>query len=114
MPSPLRPRDAARLPSATSDSPESDLIFQVNDNSRLHPPGPWAAGSTLAPLEMLRQGQPLALVRGADVAAVKPVGPCDQRLVNQPADDLAVLDQERHLARAPFENGPAADPTRLG
>src|SRR5258707_15431835 len=108
MPSPLRPRDAARVPPATSDSPESDLIFQVTDNSRLHPPGPRAAGSTLGPLEMLRQSEALALVRGADVAAVEPVGPRDQRLVDQPADDLAVLDQERHLVRAHFENSAAA------
>ena len=57
---------------------------------------------------MLRQRQPLALVGRADRAAIEPVGPRDQRLVQHPADHLAVLDQERHLVRAHFEHRPAA------
>ena len=47
-------------------------------------------------------------------AAVEPVGPGDQPLVDEAADDLAVLDQERHLVRAHLEHGAAAGSAGLG
>src|ERR1700732_2539343 len=65
-------------------------------------------------LEMLRQRQALALVGGADRGAVELVGPGDQALVDEAADDLAVLDQERHFVRAHFEDGAAAGAPALG
>src|SRR5437870_4229031 len=65
-------------------------------------------------LEMLRQGQALALVGRAAGCPVELVGPGDQALVHEPADDLAVLDHERDLVRAHFEDGPATGPARLG
>jgi len=39
--------------------------------------------------------------------------PSISRLVNQPADDLAVVDLKRHLVRAYFEDGAAAHPLGL-
>src|SRR5271166_3792902 len=65
-------------------------------------------------LEMLRQRQALALVGGADRGAVELVGSGDQPLVDETADDLTVLDQERHLVRAYFEDGAAAGAAGLG
>src|SRR6266481_3804055 len=63
---------------------------------------------------MLGQCQPLALIRRADGAAVELVRAGDQALVDEAAEDLAVLDQERHLVRAHFENGSAARTPSLG
>ena len=63
---------------------------------------------------MLRQRQALALVGGADRAAVELVGPGDQPLVQHAADHLAVLDQERHLVRAHLQDGAAAAALGLG
>src|SRR6266566_4007291 len=51
-------------------------------------------------LEMLAEGQALALVERSDRAAVKLVGPADQSFIDEPADDLAILYQKRHLVRA--------------
>jgi hypothetical protein len=49
---------------------------------------------------MLAQLQSLGLVVGADALAVDGVGPRQRFLVDQPADDLAVLENERRT----FEN----------
>ena len=57
---------------------------------------------------MLGQLQALRLVVGADVVAVELVGPRGQPLVDEAADDLAVLEDERHLVAAHFEHGAAA------
>src|SRR5258707_14750497 len=80
------------------------------------PPPPGEGGSKRrgharpSRLEMLRQLQPLRLVVGADAGAVERVGPRDHLLVDEAADDLPVLDDERHLARAHFEHRAAAAP----
>ena len=49
---------------------------------------------------MFGQLQALPLVVGTDALAVELVGPRHHPLVDQPADDLAVLENERHFARA--------------
>src|SRR6202047_2466174 len=54
--------------------------------------------------KMLAQLQALRLVVRADALAVEGVGPRQHFLVDQTADDLAVLEDERHLARAYFQN----------
>src|SRR5215470_8398125 len=54
--------------------------------------------------EMFRQFEPLGLVVGADAAAVKLIGTGQHFLVDQPADDLAVFQDERHFARADFQH----------
>src|SRR3954471_3597598 len=64
--------------------------------------------------EMLGELQPLRLVVRADTLAVQGVGPRQHLLVDQPADDLAVLEDERHLARAHFEHGARALATSAG
>src|SRR6516165_10257058 len=63
---------------------------------------------------MLRQRQSLALIGRADGAAVELVGPGDQAFVDEAAEDLTVLDQERHLVRAHFEHRTAAGTAALG
>src|SRR6516225_12352768 len=63
---------------------------------------------------MFRQRQPLALIGRADLAAVELVRSRDQALVDEAAEDLAVLDQERDLVGAHFENSPAPRTTALG
>src|SRR5436309_9906071 len=64
-------------------------------------------------LEMLGQCEPLALIGGADGAPVELVRAGDQALVDEAAQNLAVLDQKRHLVRAHLENGAAAGPAAL-
>src|SRR3569833_1750760 len=63
---------------------------------------------------MLRQFQALRLVVGADALAVHRRGPRQHLLVDEAADDLAVLEEERHLARAYYENGARALPAGAG
>src|ERR1700722_12904103 len=58
--------------------------------------------------KMLREFQALRLIVGADALAVERVGAREHLLVAEAADDLAVLDDERHLARAHFEDGTGA------
>src|SRR5580692_11285500 len=53
--------------------------------------------------KVLRQFEPLRLVIRADARAVKLVRPRQHFLVDQAADDLAVLEDERHFARAHFQ-----------
>src|SRR5690242_2040270 len=55
-------------------------------------------------LEVLRQLQGLRLIVGADALTVELFRPLQHRLVDQPADDLTVLEDERHLAGAHFED----------
>ena len=57
---------------------------------------------------MLGQLEALRLVVGADALAVERVGARQHLLVDEAADDLAVLEDERHLARAHFEDGAGA------
>src|SRR5215203_6030847 len=59
--------------------------------------------TTLDP-EMLRQLQTLGLIVRADAHAVKRGRPRDHLLVHQPANDLAVLQDEWNLARAHLQH----------
>src|SRR6516162_3483820 len=63
---------------------------------------------------MFRQRQPLALIGRANAAAVELVRSGDQALVDEAAEDLAILDQERDLVGAYLEHGTAAGTTGLG
>ncbi len=55
---------------------------------------------------MLGKLQALALIVGADALPVYLGGRIGQPLKHKPADDLAMFQNERHLARAHFEDGP--------
>jgi hypothetical protein len=59
---------------------------------------------------MLAQLQALRLIVRADAGAVELVRARDHLLIDQPADDLAVIEDERHLARAHLEHGARALP----
>src|SRR6267154_977661 len=63
---------------------------------------------------MLAQLQALRLIVRADALAVHGVGPRQHFLVYQPADDLAVLEDERHFARAHFQHRARALPAGAG
>src|SRR5260370_17392012 len=63
---------------------------------------------------MLGELQSLRLIVRADALAVHGVGPRQHFLVDQAADDLAVLEDERHLARAHFEHRARALPAGAG
>jgi hypothetical protein len=63
---------------------------------------------------MLRQLQALRLVVRAEVGAVERLRPRQHVLVDQPADDLPVLQDERHLVTAHFQHRAAADAARGG
>ncbi len=65
-------------------------------------------------LELLGEHEALALVRRADVAAVEPVGNVGEPLVDQPAHDLAVLDDEGHLVRAHLKHRARPRPAGVG
>src|SRR5258705_3153915 len=54
--------------------------------------------------KMLAQLQALRLVVRADALAVHGLGPRQHFFVNQTADDLAMLEDERHFARAHFQH----------
>src|SRR6202000_2156262 len=54
--------------------------------------------------EMLGELQALGLIVRADALAVHGVGPCQHFFVDQPADNLTVLENERHFTRAHFEH----------
>src|ERR1700761_6728037 len=64
--------------------------------------------------EMLRQLPPLRLIVRADALAVHRIRPRKHLLVDETADDLAVLEDERHLARTHFEDGARAAAARAG
>ena len=106
----------ARSRAATHSSPSTGFCATATAcaaNGGRHRTEPLSriAGRGIYPrrlLEMLRQRQPLALVGRADRAAIQPVRARDQRLVQHPADHLAVLDQKRHLARAHLQHRAAA------
>src|SRR5215471_4435528 len=54
--------------------------------------------------EMLRQLQALCLIVRPDARAIERLRPCQHILVDQAPDDLAVLQDERHLTRAHFQH----------
>src|SRR5438128_2145987 len=62
--------------------------------------------------EMLGELQALRLIVRADPLAVKRVGPRNHLLVGEAADDLSVLQDEGHLARAHFQHCAASSPAR--
>src|ERR1019366_6333030 len=64
--------------------------------------------------KMLGKLQSLRLVVGADALTVHGVGPRQHFFVDQAADDLAMLEDERHLARAHFQHGAGALPAGPG
>src|SRR2546430_8458079 len=64
--------------------------------------------------KMLRQLEALGLVVGAEALAIERLGPLQHLLVDRAADGLAVLEDERPLARAPFEPRPRAAPAGAG
>src|SRR3954449_10274495 len=66
--------------------------------------GSWARWDRRLHPKMLAQLQPLGLVVRADALAVHRRGPRQHFFVHQAADDLAVLEDEWHLARAHLEN----------
>src|SRR6266404_5070986 len=74
---------------------------RVRDTSSSHP-------------KMLAQLQALRLVIRADALAVHGVGPRQHFLIHQTADDLAVLEDERHFARAHFQDSAGALPAGAG
>src|SRR6266700_7114891 len=59
---------------------------------------------------MLRELQALGLVVRADAIAVELARPRQHLLIDQAADGLAVLEDERHLARAHLEHGARTPP----
>src|ERR1700723_1085316 len=64
--------------------------------------------------KMLAQLQALRLIVRADALAVEGIGAAQHFFVDQPADDLAVLENERHLARAHFQHCTGALPAGAG
>src|SRR2546429_8943573 len=64
--------------------------------------------------EVLRELEPLRLVVRADVLAVERRGPLQHALIDEPAHDLPVLEDERHLARAHLEHRARAAPAGTG
>src|SRR5262249_58741609 len=68
--------------------------------------GRWHAAffRTRSGSEMLRQLEPLRLVVRADALAVERVGSLRHLLVDEPTDDLAVLEDEGHFARAHLQH----------
>src|SRR6478736_3958387 len=62
-----------------------------------------ARDTTTSHPEMFAQLQALRLIVRADAVAVHGIRPRQHFFVHQPADDLAVFEDERHLARAHFQ-----------
>src|SRR5262245_14767208 len=73
---------------------------------------PVPAAGLLRRAEMLGELEALGLVVGADALAVELGRALQHLLVDQPADGLAVLEDERHLARAHLEHGARATAAR--
>src|SRR5690606_12991970 len=63
---------------------------------------------------MLRQLEPLRLVVRAEAEAIEPLRALQHMLVDEPADDLAVFENERHFVAAHFQNRPTAASSGLG
>src|SRR3989338_1459575 len=59
-------------------------------------------------LELLGQLKALSLIVRTDVLPVQKLGPSRHTLISKPSDRLPMLEQERHLVRAHFQNSPAA------
>src|SRR5262245_11751667 len=64
--------------------------------------------------EMLGQLQALRLVVRTDALSVERVGPSEHLLVDEAADDLPMLEDERNLARAHFKHRAAPLPAGTG
>src|ERR1700733_13588577 len=83
---------------AWSGSPSS------RSRSRWCVPTRWcASGPRSLDEKILRQFEACRLIVRADAAAVKLVRPRQHLFVHQAADDLTVLEDERHFARAHFQ-----------
>src|SRR5262249_49923378 len=65
-------------------------------------------------LEVLAELQALRLIVRPDAHAIERVGPRQHPLEYQAADDLAVLQDERHLARTHLQHRAGTLPTRTG
>src|SRR3954471_14738164 len=78
-----------------------------------YPGTKWRRQKYLNP-KMLAQLQALGLVVRADALAVHGVGTRQHFFVDEAADDLAVLENERHLARAHFEHRARTLPAGAG
>src|SRR5258708_7329165 len=63
-----------------------------------------------SPAKMLGQLQALGLVIRTDAAAIEGVGPRQHMFVDQAADDLIVLDNERHLVGPHLQHRAGASP----
>src|SRR5947207_80251 len=94
------------------DHPNSTWDITFSRRAATEQPGPERTGSPALRPEMLRELQALGLVVRADAFAVKLAGPRQHPLIDQAPDGLAVLEDERHLARAHFEHGARAPPAR--
>src|SRR5262245_10832886 len=64
--------------------------------------------------EMLGELEALALVVGLEVAAVEHFRLLSQSLVDEPADDLTILQYERDVQAANFQHGLGADRRSVG
>src|SRR5580698_7201907 len=65
-----------------------------------------SAGRARLGPKVLRQLEALRLIVRADAAAVELIRTRHHLLIDQPPDDLAVLENERHLARTHFKHRP--------
>ena len=64
--------------------------------------------------EALSAGEYKKSIRFLEQAAVQAVGRLGQSLIEQPADDLAILEHERHVVRADLEHRPRARAAGVG
>src|SRR5579863_8099254 len=90
-------------------SPSSPSRWRFGARSRSR-----ASGRSGSAAKVFRQLEALCLVVRSDAGAVKLVRPRQHLLVDQPADDLTVFEDERHLARAHFEHRARAQAAGAG
>src|SRR5215470_6061247 len=69
----------------------------------------WQFATSLSP-KVLRQFQALRLIIRADALAIEGIGPGQHTFVDETADNLAVLDNERHLAGTHLQYRAGATP----
>src|SRR5207244_5931386 len=81
---------------------------RASHEAAAHTGDPLAHAGGRLPEKMLAQHRLLALVAGAGLLAVKQVWLLRHALEREPADGLAMLDHEGHVARSHLERGPAA------
>src|SRR5262249_39009539 len=74
--------------------------------------GEWDEDRLRSGWEMLRYLEALRLVVRADALAVERVGSLQHLLVDKPADDLAVLEDKGHFARAHLQHRARSAPAR--